>query len=204
MRAIRQRAGDGPWYVVAADGGASLASSMGWRPDVVVGDMDSLGEADQMALRESGCRFEVYPAEKDETDVHLAMEWALRAGFQEITVVCHVSGRLDHVLGGIWAACRYVEAGARVRFVDAGFEAVLVKGPARVDIEGPVGLIVSLLPISGRAEGITVSGMKYPLRKESLGLGESRGISNQTTAARAAATVESGFLLVIALQSAGS
>lgn len=204
LSAIRERAGQGPWYVVAADSGASLAFLLGWRPDVVVGDLDSLNDVDQQALRESGCRFEVHPAEKDETDAHLAMEWAYQAGFREIVVVCHASGRLDHMLGAIWAACRYVEAGVDVYFLDEGFEAALVKGPARVDIAGPAGLTVSLLPVSGRVEGITETGMKYPLMREPLGLGESRGISNLTTGPEASVTVEDGFLLVMALQPEGS
>ncbi|MGE5541850.1 MAG: thiamine diphosphokinase [Bacillota bacterium] len=192
--------GDGPWCVVAADSGASLASLLGLRPDVVVGDMDSLDDADRQALLDSGCRFEVHPVEKDETDAHLGMEWAHRAGFGEIVVVCHASGRLDHMLGAIWAACRYVEAGAAIYFVDEGFEAALVHGPARVDITASAGLTVSVIPVSGRAEGITETGMKYPLKRESLGLGESRGISNLTTGPRARVTVESGFLLVMAMQ----
>lgn len=197
---VREHAGDDPWYVVAADGGARLACALGMTPEVVVGDLDSLGSDEREMLEQAGCRFVVHPVEKDQTDVHLAMEWALSAGFREIAVVCHTSGRLDHVLGGVWAACRYVEAGLDVYFVDAGFEAALVKGPASVQINAPGGLIVSLLPVSGKAEGITVAGTKYPLKGESLGLGESRGISNETTASEASVSIDEGLLLVMAIR----
>jgi len=158
VRAIRERIGEGAWHVVAADGGARLALALGMNPAVVVGDMDSLEEPFRRVLEQGGCRFIVYSQEKDYTDTHLAMDWAYLNGFREVCVIVHRSGRLDHVLGAIWAACRYVEMDAAVRFVDAGFEAALLRGPSVAEIRGAPGLIVSLLPLSRGAAGITLTG----------------------------------------------
>ncbi|NPV70112.1 MAG: thiamine diphosphokinase [Firmicutes bacterium] len=189
--------------MVAADGGADLAKEIGLAPNVVVGDMDSLSMEGQRELAEAGCRFITHPVEKDQTDTHLAMQWACGFGFTEISVLMNRSGRLDHVLGIIWAAYGLVEKGVSVRFVDAQFEAVLVKGPASVDIRGPKKLLVSLLPLCDSADGITLNGMKYSLKGESLRPGETRGISNETMDSEARVEVGKGTLLVMVSGSTG-
>lgn len=195
---LRESVGYGPWYTIGADSGAAVAAALGFAPDVVLGDMDSLPAADQKALRASGARFIVHPVDKDETDLHLALEYAFGEGFDEATVLFDSRGRLDHALGGIWAAYRYVAEGEAVYFADAGLEAALAKGPDCIRVHGPAGLTVSLIPISGPVTGITLSGMRYPLKGETLSPGESRGISNQAVEGEASIEFDGGILLVLA------
>jgi hypothetical protein len=96
-------------------------------------------------------------------------------GCSEVTLAMQTRGRLDHVLANIWVACGYVERGMDVRFVDIGFEAVLMKGPRAVVVQpgerqgGSVHaeasrsehLFVSAIPIGGYACGVTEEGLKY-------------------------------------------
>ena len=151
------------------------------------------------SLQQIGCELVQFPSEKDQTDSHLALVWAVDAGFRDIQVLLQTSGRLDHILGTIWASASCVERGATVGFIDEGFEATLAHGPAGVDVLPDQPLILSLIPIGGRAQGITLSGFKYALSNDSLSLAESRGISNQTTGKPAHIEVREGWLLVTAI-----
>ncbi len=185
-------------HVIGADGGAAFALDLGLTPDTVVGDMDSLSQASRTVLEKAGCSFKIYPVEKDLTDSHLALELAYGMGFRDITVVVDSHGRLDHVLGLLWAASGFVRRGSSIRLLDAGIEAVIVDGPAAVLVDGPAGLTVSLLPLHGSVKRITLDGMKYPLIEATLGTDETRGVSNETLTGRAGIRFEDGILLVIA------
>jgi thiamine pyrophosphokinase len=59
------------------------------------------------------------------------------------------------------------------------------------------GKTVSLLALSPEVTGITLTGFLYPLKEETLIIGESRGISNIITDARASISARQGKLLVI-------
>jgi len=195
--AIRERLEVGHYFVVAADGGALVAEQLGLVPDVVIGDIDSLGETEQL-FAEMGCRFVRFKAEKDETDTHLALQWAYEQGYRDLSVLLQRSGRLDHVLSAIWVGTGFLSKSAFVRYVDSGFEAVLLKGPAELVVRSAKPLTVSLLPIASQVHGVTIEGMKYPLMQATLSLGESRGISNETVSETAHVRVREGILLVTA------
>lgn len=183
--------------MIGADGGARVARALGLNPHLIIGDMDSLGE-DKEQFRKDGCDWVLHRAEKDETDTHLALGWAFSRGYRDLTIVFQRTGRLDHVMSAIFVGAGFVEAGASVRYVDASFEAMVIKGPAEMCVRSDTRLIVSLLPLTPSVSGITLKGMKYPLRDEPLALGESRGTSNETVAPEARVAVREGLLLVLA------
>ena len=83
--------------VIAADSGLLNASALGFTPDILVGDFDSLG-------RENIPRdVEVVdlPAQKDFTDTQAACQIALDNGARELIFVGGLDGRLDHTLSNM-------------------------------------------------------------------------------------------------------
>ena len=76
--------------VIAADAGYKALVRLGVKIDRVVGDFDSLGE---VPVRPG---VEVHPAEKDETDMMLAVRTALAAGYRDVRIYGGLGGRLDH------------------------------------------------------------------------------------------------------------
>src|SRR5690242_16479181 len=83
---------------VAADSGLHAAHELGIRADVVVGDMDSVDPAQLEAAMAAGAVIERHRAEKDFTDLELALRVAERAGATDLLVVGGAGGRLDHLL----------------------------------------------------------------------------------------------------------
>jgi thiamine pyrophosphokinase len=70
-------------------------------------------------------------------------------------------------------------------------------GGARVTITGEPGILVTLLPVGGPARGIVTTALRYPLHREELEPGTSRGVSNELAAEVATVELESGVLLIV-------
>lgn len=183
--------------VVAADGGALGLGRAGRRPDVVIGDLDSLSAADRTSLERQGTRFEVYPAEKEHTDAELALDAAVRRGADEIVVAGAFGGaRLDHHAANLLLLAHEDFAAIDVALVTerATFRSLL--GPGTLELEGAPGDWVTLEPLSEIVRHVATDGLRYPLRHEDLVRGSTRGVSNELTAARGSVEVGDGLLLV--------
>ncbi len=183
--------------IIGADGGAAQALAWGIVPDTVIGDMDSLSVKEQATLAERGCRFIEHPRAKDETDLELALRYASQQGAQEIVILGALGGRLDHTLSNVLLMTLPSLEGVSVRIADGSEEALLVRGGEAVTLQGGVGDLVSLLPLGGDVRGVTTRGLAWPLERDTLHFGFSRGVSNEMTARVAQIEVAEGFLLVI-------
>src|SRR5258708_21719882 len=89
-------------YVVAADQGAATALAFGLKPDVVIGDLDSIDEATLAELRRLGVPIDVYPRDKNATDGQLAVELALQKHPTQLLLLGFLGGpRLDQALANV-------------------------------------------------------------------------------------------------------
>ena len=182
---------------MAADGGADTADQLGIRPDLVVGDFDSIAPGGLDRLRASGVPVEVAPAAKDESDTELAVRAALGRGADALTIVGALGGRPDHLLANVGLLALPELADRRVELLDARSRVTLIRGPATRELVGRVHDLVSLLPFGTGVEGVTTTGLAWSLAGEALPAGPSRGLSNRRTAPVARVTVRAGLLLAI-------
>lgn len=195
---------DGPPLVIAADGGARKAAEHGLAPDIVVGDADSLEASELARLRDAGVEVHVLPAEKDESDTELALREALARGAAEIIILGAFGGRrIDHALASIALLALPELSGHDVTVRDGTTTIRLVgsrDGPGVASIRGARGDLVSLFPVDPAVEGISTTGLRYPLRDDALVLGPSRGLSNELTGPTAEVTTGRGRLLLVHTQ----
>ncbi len=181
--------------VICADGGAQHALALGLTPDVVIGDLDSLDGEFQTWLEREGCQVLIHPTHKDETDLELALRYAIDHGVDEILILGALGGRIDQALANILLLTLPELEGIKTHIVAGDQEMFLIRGQAF--IEGQVGDTVSLLPIGGDVTGITTEGLEYPLQRGALKFGPTLGISNVLTAPVARVQVERGLLLCV-------
>ena len=181
--------------LICADGGARIALALGLTPEVVVGDLDSLDETAQARLKAMGCRFVVYPAAKDWTDLELALKLAIQESATEIVILGALGGRLDQELANILLLLLPEVEGVPTRIVDERQEMFVARDQA--EIAGQSGDVVSLIPLGGDAEGIVTEGLLYPLNDEPLLSGPARGVSNVMAGPKARVTLRSGALLIV-------
>ena len=189
--------------VIAADGGARLADSLGLPIDRWVGDGDSLGGPGIDALRTRGVSVDLAPADKAESDAELGLLAAAAAGATDLVLLGALAGpRPDHALANIvllgHPALRgrrvtILDPAARIRFLEAPDSA---GQPVWLLLPGRIGDTVSLLPLED-VHGVTTEGLRFPLSDESLDFGPTRGLSNIRVATTASVRIRSGRLLVI-------
>lgn len=188
-----------PWLdqaaaVIAADGGLRHLLALGRRPDVLIGDLDSVPPG--IAPADLAGEIIRHPTDKNETDLELALLLAAeRYPGHEIAVIGGFGGRLDHLLANLLLPAHPRLAGCAIRFLNDRESAWLVSD--ETTITGQPGDIVSLIPLGGPAHLRETTGLRWPLRDEWLTFGPARGISNEMTAGEARVRLESGRLLVI-------
>jgi thiamine pyrophosphokinase len=181
--------------VVAADGGLAEANRLGVHVDLVVGDLDSVNEADLGAFDRRGGRVRRHPEDKDATDLDLAIAASIESGVGRVVIVGGSGGRLDHLLGNIvlLASPRFGEIE-----VDAVFGASrlhVVRG--RRGLSGVPGELISLFALGGPARGVRTEGLRWALHDAELDEGSSLGVSNRFLGERAVVEVGSGVLLAV-------
>jgi thiamine pyrophosphokinase len=181
--------------VLAADSGLDHARALGVAVDVVVGDLDSVDPDVLTAARLAGTTIERHPADKDSTDLELALLAARDRGAGEIVVVGGHGGRVDHFLANalLLAAPALADVHVRARFGDA--EVVVVRD--RADLTAAPGSLCSLLAVDGPADGVRTEGLRFPLAGETLFPTSTRGVSNELVASSAVVSLDRGLLLAI-------
>jgi thiamine pyrophosphokinase len=190
--------------VVAADGGWDRATALGLRPDLLVGDADSLDAGRFARLAAQGVEVERSLSAKDESDAELALLATLRRGAGHVTILGAMGGtRFDHALANVCLLALPEPATVEVQLLDATTRVRLLRapaaggGPAAMDLAGAEGDLVSLLPLGDPAEGVVTEGLLYALTGEDLRPGPARGLSNVRAARAASVSLRRGTLVVI-------
>ena len=177
-------------YVIFCDSGLRHMARLQVAPGLIVGDFDS-HENPRMAVETI-----VLPCEKDDTDTVFAVKEAVKRGFEEFLLIGVAGARLDHTLGNVSILLWLDSIGKTGRILDDYSEMEIVS-------EAPVSVsdryaYFSLLNITGCAEGITITGAKYPLKDAKISCEYQYGISNEVRPGETARiSVEKGKLLLI-------
>ena len=182
--------------IVAADGGARVAQFYGLFPQLVIGDMDSLSQAEQSEFESAGTILQRFPPEKDETDLELALYHVIRKGIRWIRIIGGIGDRFDQSLANIYLMGLPELQGHDVQMV-AGKQSIRLIYPGRHQIDGEPDDTISLIPIGGNVQGVRTENLKYPLRNETLRFGPARGVSNVMETHQAFVTLKTGILLLV-------
>ena len=185
--------------IIAADSGYLTARRLGVSPDLLLGDLDSLdgskldeGELDRLE------KLIVSPI-KDDTDTQLAVDKALERGADRIILIGGLGGRLDHTLSTVFLLEYIADRGAEGIITDGRNRVRLMKasGEARHMSVAPEYKYLSLISLTDRCEGVSISGVFYPLDGVELPRSYSYAVSNEITGDSAHITLGRGVMLVI-------
>lgn len=185
--------------LIAADGGSRHCQALGLRPQVLIGDLDSTPPEEVAALEAAGTLILRHPIKKDQTDLELALEWAMRNGANDIVVLAALGGRWDQTLANLLLPSLPAFKGVRIRLVDGPQQISALRGPGVLSVPGHPGDTVSLIPVGGPAVGITLTGLEYPLTDATIELGSTLGISNVMTYSLATVELRQGQLICVVI-----
>ena len=176
-------------FVICADSGYLYAKELGLKPDLVIGDYDSLGfTPDEESIF-------TFPVEKDDTDLMLAIKEALKRGYDNIDIYGGLGGRFDHTLGNIQALGYLAEHNAKGRILSDN-EQIEVLNPDEYVFKKKEGWSLSLFAYSEKVENLCISGVKYPA-KTTLTNTFPLGVSNMITDSTATISFTDGRLLMV-------
>ena len=182
-------------YIICADGGTRHALALGLKPNLVIGDMDSIDKEQWQKLKNAGVPIELFPRDKDETDLELAIDRAIELKPKALLIIGALGGRLDQTFGNTALLSDARLATINIR-LDDGMEEIFFCRDQE-EVRGRSGDIVSLIPWGNPVQGVQTRGLKWPLQRETLFPEKTRGISNEMTGEVASITIASGLLLVI-------
>jgi thiamine pyrophosphokinase len=183
--------------IIAADGGLQHLKSLGMLPNVVVGDLDSIAPDQIEELDEKKVLILSYPTRKDETDLELALRYANQSGIKDVLIFFALGARWDMTIANLLLPFSPEFQDMNIRIIDGPNEITILRSQSTLHISGYPGDTVSLIPIGGRAEGISSSGLEYQLVDDSLDLGSPRGVSNVLSEDHAMIHLTTGLLLCL-------
>ncbi|PIR23615.1 MAG: thiamine diphosphokinase [Deltaproteobacteria bacterium CG11_big_fil_rev_8_21_14_0_20_45_16] len=90
-------------FIIAADGGARFFIDSTRKPDLIVGDMDSLAP-DILKVMKLESSLQFHPIEKAQTDLELSLKEARRRLASQIDVFSWADHRMDYGLDSLYSA----------------------------------------------------------------------------------------------------
>jgi thiamine pyrophosphokinase len=181
--------------IIAADGGSLHCRTLAIQPNVIIGDLDSMEPEDKAEWQAQGVEIIPHPADKDQTDLELALLHAKAAGAEKITVLAALGRRWDHSVANLMLAAEKNLVDLAIEFLHGEQRLSVIQNEAELD--AGIGERVSLIPLRGDATGVTTRGLKYALNRETLMFGSSRGVSNVAMENRPSVKIDAGILLCV-------
>ncbi len=181
--------------LIGVDGGTKNILDLGLKPDIVLGDFDSISHKLMNELNRRHIPLMRYPRDKDLTDSQIALDYTLKQKVNCVIFVGLTGDRLDHVLTNLFFISHPKYKNLEISFIDNKQQIYIVKN--RLFFTGWKNDLVSLIPLFNNVTGIFTTNLKFQLKNETLYLGDSRGVSNVMLGLTAKISVKTGVLLVI-------
>lgn len=182
---------------IGADHGTIVLMNNQIRPIRAFGDFDSLSDNEKEDVAKLGLRLYKYPAEKDKTDLELALDWALSQNPERCLLFGVTGGRQDHALASVQLLMKAVDLKTELAIVDRKNCITLLTPGAYHIQKNPDYRYLSFLAFTEKVAGLTLSGVKYPLQEAVLPMGSSLCISNEAEEDIFAVTFSQGYLLMM-------
>jgi len=178
-------------YCIACDRGCELASRLGVKADLIVGDFDSAscvpaGDVPVVKL----------PVMKDDTDTMSAVKTALEQGYSELHIACALGGRLDHTIANIQTAAFVRSRGGHCHIYGKEAELTVIRNE-ELRLPRKENSYLSVFAYGGPCTGVSLAGTKYPLADASLDPCFPLGVSNEWASDEAVIAVKNGMLAVV-------
>jgi thiamine pyrophosphokinase len=190
-------------FLIAADRGFKYLLELGMECDVIIGDFDSapldlLDVAREKSKSGISELIKLNPV-KDDTDTEAALDVALKRTDGDIYIFAGIGSRIDHVISNIEILEKARKRGRnaflvnsknKIQICDRNSERKILKSKS-------FGKYISVFPLSGRVDGLTMKGFKYSLADYTLTSGTSLGQSNELVEEEGIISVKDGSLIIV-------
>lgn len=177
--------------LIAVDGGLHACAAQGLSPSLLVGDLDSFGDAPLPDL--PICRF---PVKKDETDTYLAYLEGVKRGYSHFEIYGGLGGRADHTIANLQLLRRIAGEGRSAALVGKDTR-MLAFSDRAVKLATKAGQSLGVFALSESCEGVSIAGAAYELENGTLKNDFPLGVSNTALVESVTLSVKKGVLLAV-------
>lgn len=183
--------------ILGVDRGNEALLALSIRPDIALGDMDSVSDQVLDQLKALKVNIKQYNPIKDSTDTAIAFEQAKALGVTHVDLIGATGTRLDHMMSTVLLLEQYIDI-MEVHLIDPNNDLTYHRAPLNQFLLKQEGYTYfSLVPISKEVNGVTYEGAKYPLSKATVFRELSLGISNEWLNPEVYMDVAEGLFLLI-------
>lgn len=177
-------------WVIAVDGGFASLEDVGRKPDMALGDFDSLGYVPR------GVRTARFSSHKDKSDMELALDRARSDRATDVYVFGALGRRLDHTLANLQLFAKFSETGMGVTAIGDEEAIIFVTGPDAFEAPARERGNVSVFAMNDACAGVFERGLEWELDDVTLTNRTSLGLSNELTGEAIMIGVEQGTIAI--------
>ncbi|MCU7556658.1 thiamine diphosphokinase [Macrococcus capreoli] len=182
---------------IGIDYGTIMLVDAGIRPIAAFGDFDSVTDEDRARI-EAVIDIEYLPAEKNETDLEVGIQYAKNLGYDKVYIHGATGGRLDHFLGNLQTLIHpdVLLSESEFIMVDDYNEIQVLPTGTHIIEKSRDKKYVSFIPVN---DGVIISidGLKYETDRLEVKMGYTRTVSNEFVTDRAEIVIEQGMVYMI-------
>jgi thiamine pyrophosphokinase len=184
---------------VGVDRGVFTLINKGIQPNIAFGDFDSVSSQEFKQIEYKVKHLEKFKPEKDETDMELALNWALEQKPDQIHIFGASGGRLDHFFANVQLLISPVISQTKTEICLIDRKNILfVKAAGKYEIKKiPDKKYISFVPVSFNIKDLTLEGFKYPLQDSHISIGSTLCISNELIRDYGTFSFSEGILIVV-------
>ena len=179
-------------FIICADGGANKIKKLGIKPNVILGDLDSIRTDTLNYFRKTGTEI-IKIEEQETTDFEKSINYCLENKLDNCIIFGATSTRPDHTINNFSIMKRYYKK-INLRIIDDNFEITFLNKSTIFNYK--VNRLISFLGFP-EANGITTTGLKYPLKNIALPFGQKESTSNVALGDKIKLQIRNGKIFVI-------
>ena len=185
-------------FLIAVDKGLLFLHEQKVCPDFIVGDFDSV-PAEIIAQYKQKKRIPIreFNPVKDATDTEIAIRLAIEMGCREIIILGGTGTRLDHVWGNVQSLKIASDANAEAYLMDSHNRIRILKESITLDKAEAFGKYISVFPLGGIVEKLSITGAKYPLNNHTLVPYDSLCVSNEFKEEKVTISFQEGNVILM-------
>lgn len=180
--------------IIGVDKGINYLYEYGIKPDILLGDFDSVDKDILHRVISSYGELQQFPPEKDFTDTQAAIYKCMDLDVEEIVLLAATGCRLDHTMANIGLLYQCLKQGKKASIKDD--KNTIFMADKNVELEGRKGSYFSLMAFGRTVEDINIKGAKYPLKDYDLNQWDNITISNEFCEGTVSVTFKNGNLII--------
>lgn len=181
-------------FIACADSGINIVRKMGYVPNLLIGDMDSLNHE---LLNSSDLKsmeiIELNP-DKDYSDTYHAIDALRERGVKQLTVLGALGSRADHSLSNIFTLEHFIDS-MKIKFID-GQNSIELYKKGEFEIDKDNYEYLSIFCLSDQCK-FSVEDVKYEVHEFENSRSNPIGLSNEILGEKAKLIIHHGIVIVV-------